>query len=47
MLCSLDLFESFMDLIYSFFSITTLDTYIHDLHDDLRRTRTIPIMLTF
>jgi hypothetical protein len=36
-----------MDLTYSFFPIITLDTYIHNLHDGLRRTMMIPIMLTF
>jgi hypothetical protein len=47
MVYNLKLFETFIYLIYSFFIIITLDTYIHNLHESLRRTRMIPIILTF
>jgi hypothetical protein len=36
MVCNLELFETCMTLIYSFLAITTLDTYIRNLHENLR-----------
>jgi hypothetical protein len=49
-LYSLELFETFMDLIYVFLPIITLETYIyiyiHNLHENMRTTRRTPIMLT-
>jgi hypothetical protein len=42
---SLELFETFMDLIYVFSPIITIDTYIHNLHENLMTRKTL-IMLT-
>jgi hypothetical protein len=36
MIYSLELFETFMDLIYSLLPIMTFDTYIHNLHECLK-----------
>jgi hypothetical protein len=46
MIYSLESFETFINLIYDFLSIITLDTYIHNLHDNLRRTKRTLIILT-
>jgi hypothetical protein len=46
MVYGLELFETCLDCIYSFLPIITLDIYIHNLHDNLRRTRRTPIMLS-
>jgi hypothetical protein len=47
MVFSLELFKTFIDLIYSFFPIITLDTYMHNLDEGLTGTMMISIMLTF
>jgi hypothetical protein len=46
MVYSLELFETFTDPIYIFLTIINLDTYIHNLHENLRMTKRTPIMLT-
>jgi hypothetical protein len=46
MVYSLELFETFMALIYSFLPNITLDTYIYNLHENLRMTKRTSIMLT-
>jgi hypothetical protein len=46
MVYSLELFETFMDPIYIFLTIINLDTFIHNLHENLRMTKRTPIMLT-
>jgi hypothetical protein len=38
MVYSLELFETFMDLIYIFLPIITLDTYIHNFHEPKKDT---------
>jgi hypothetical protein len=45
MVYSLELFETFTDPIYIFLTIINLDTYIHNLHENLRMTKRTPIML--
>jgi hypothetical protein len=39
MVYSLESFETFINLIYVFLPVITLDTYIHNLHENLRRTK--------
>jgi hypothetical protein len=39
MVYSLESFETFINLIYIFLQVITLDTYIHNLHENLRRTK--------
>ena len=46
MIYSLESFETFINLIYVFLSIITLDTYIHNLHENLRRTKRTLTILT-
>jgi hypothetical protein len=46
MVYSLESFETFINHIYGFLSIITLDTYIHNLHENLRRTKKTLIILT-
>jgi hypothetical protein len=46
MVYTLELFETFINLIYVFLPIITLDTYIHNLHENLRRTDKTQIILT-
>jgi hypothetical protein len=46
MVYSLELFETFMNLIYVFLPVITLDTHIYNLHENLRRTKRTLIMLT-
>jgi hypothetical protein len=46
MIYSLESFETFINLIYVFLSIITLDTYIHNLHENLRRTKKTLTILT-
>jgi hypothetical protein len=43
---NLELFVPYMDLIYSFSLIITFDTYIQNLDENLRRTKTTLTMLT-
>jgi hypothetical protein len=45
MIYSLESFETFINLIYVFLSIITLDTYINNLHENLRRTKRTLIIL--
>jgi hypothetical protein len=46
MIYSLESFETFINLIYIFLSVITLDTYIHNLHDNLRMSKRTLIILT-
>jgi hypothetical protein len=46
MVYSLESFETFINLIYVFLPIINLDTYIHNLHENLRRTKRTLIILT-
>jgi hypothetical protein len=46
MVYSLEWFETFINLVYVFLSVITLDTYIHNLHENLRRTKRTLIILT-
>jgi hypothetical protein len=46
MVYSLESFESFINLIYVFLHVFTLDTYIHNLHENLRKTKRTLIILT-
>jgi hypothetical protein len=46
MVYSLESFEAFINLIHVFLSIITLDTYIHNLHENLRKTKRTLIILT-
>jgi hypothetical protein len=46
MIYSLESFKTFINLIYVFLSIITLNTYIHNLHENLRRTKRTLIILT-
>jgi hypothetical protein len=46
MVYSLESFETFINLIYVFLPVITLDTYIHNLHENLRRTKRTLIILT-
>jgi hypothetical protein len=39
MVYSLESFETFINLIYDFLPVITLDTYIYNLHENLRRTK--------
>jgi hypothetical protein len=39
MVYSLESFGTFINLIYDFLPVITLDTYIHNLHENLRRTK--------
>jgi hypothetical protein len=39
MVYSLESFETFINLIYIFLQVITLDAYIHNLHENLRRTK--------
>jgi hypothetical protein len=43
---SLELFETFINLIYVFLHVITLDTYVYNLHENLRRTKSTLIILT-
>jgi hypothetical protein len=45
MVYSLELFKTFINLIYVFLPVINLDIYIHNLHENLRRTkRTVNIL---
>jgi len=45
MIYSLESFETFINLIYVFLPVITVDTYIYNLHENLRRTkRTLNIL---
>jgi hypothetical protein len=46
MVYSLESFETFINLIYVFLPVITLDTYIHNLHKNLRRIKRALIILT-
>jgi hypothetical protein len=46
MVYSLKSFKTFINLIYVFLHVITLDTYIHNLHENLRRTKKTLIILT-
>jgi hypothetical protein len=46
MIYSLESFETFINLIYVFFPLITLDTYIHNLNENLRSTKRTLIILT-
>jgi hypothetical protein len=46
MVYSLESFDTFINLIYVFLPVITLDTYIHNLHENLRRTKRTIIILT-
>jgi hypothetical protein len=46
MVYSLESFENFINLIYVFLPVITLDRYIHNLHENLRRTKMTLIILT-
>jgi hypothetical protein len=46
MIYSLESFQTFINLIYVFLSIITFDTYIHNLHDNLRSIKRTLIILT-
>jgi hypothetical protein len=46
MVYSLETFETFINLIYIFLSIIIVHTYIHNLHENLRRTKRTLIILT-
>ena len=46
MVYSLKSFETFINLIYVLLPIITLDTYIHNLHENLRRTKSTLTILT-
>jgi hypothetical protein len=46
MVYSLELLETFINIIYVSVPIITLDTYIYNLHENLRRTKTTLIILT-
>jgi hypothetical protein len=45
MVYSLESFEAFINLIYVFLHVITLDTYIHNLHENLRKTKRTLIIL--
>jgi hypothetical protein len=47
MVHSLESFEIFINLIYFFLYVITLDTYIHNLHKNLTSTKRKLIILTF
>jgi hypothetical protein len=46
MVYSLESFETFINLIYVFLPLITLDTYIHNLNENLRSTERTLIILT-
>jgi hypothetical protein len=46
MVYSLESFETFINLIYVFLPVIIVDTYIHNLHENLRRTNMTLIILT-
>jgi hypothetical protein len=46
MVYSLESFETFINLIYVFLPVIILDTYIHNLQENLRRTKRTLIILT-
>jgi hypothetical protein len=46
MVYSLESFETFINLIYVFLPIITLHAYIHNLHENLKRTKMTLIILT-
>jgi hypothetical protein len=46
MVYNLESFETFINLIYVFLPVITVDTYIYNLHENLRRTKRILIILT-
>jgi hypothetical protein len=46
MVYSLESFETFINLIYVFLPIITLHAYIHNLYENLKRTKMTLIILT-
>jgi hypothetical protein len=46
MVYSLESFGTFINLIYIFLPVITIDTYIHNLHDNLIRTKRTLIIFT-